>query len=332
MLVGRLAGACITLTAAGAIIAGCAETSEQLKHGDLSTGQAVAAVHLPCLDTNQDLAFNAAGAPLQGGAEADAPDVDLNADGTVDERDAAFLDVDLRVTPEFDYGSCDDAPIEYLVGGGTPAIDCDEGSKAVIVVGIGGGVVDLRKPDNAAGVRWIVNGLSKELDARDYQTLDVISGPGLSGTDADLNPAMETFLTHSVKTLLDQYPCAQAVLVGHSHGAITASVVSSRLEAEYADRIAAVAMIDRVDDLYAGDLAARPHTVSVFNVFETNDMATSGSTFDAPNVENWDASAVEAPEHGEDGGESKPITHTTIDNSSDVRDRVIDEIVERLGA
>ncbi|MEX2227295.1 MAG: hypothetical protein WEB52_12690 [Dehalococcoidia bacterium] len=334
MFAHKLAIVTGALAIAGALMMGCGESAEkQLDHGNLSVDEAVAAVHVPCLDSNQDLALSAEdfGQPLAGGAESDGDGIDFNADGTVDDADAAFLDVDLQVAPGSDPAACGDAPLEYLVASDTvPAITCDDGARAIVIVGVAGGVVDLRNAENAAGVRWMTNALIDELDERDYQTLALIAGPGLPGIDAQLNSGMETWIAHSLQTVLDQYPCAQAVLLGHSHGAITTDVVASRLEEAYGNRILLVVSNDRIEGLYMGDTQSRPQSVPVFNIFETNDSDATGASFDAPNVENWDASGEQAPEHGEDGGASKPVNHTTIDNSAGVRDRIIDEVVERL--
>jgi hypothetical protein len=140
---------------------------------------------------------------------------------------------------------------------------------------------------------------------------------------------MEQFLTHAVQVYLDRYPCLRAVVVGHSHGAVTGDVVSSHLEGEYGDRFIVVVDLDRVDELYTGDTQSRPTQVPVFNVFETNDPALSGAPYDAANAENWDASGEQGPEHGDEGGALKPVNHTTIDNSKSVRDRIVDEVMER---
>jgi hypothetical protein len=333
MLDNRLLTIPIAVLAAGSFITGCGSSdNEQLDHGKLSVNEAVAAVHVPCLDHNQDfvLAPDDVSQPLEGGGESEGDNVDLNADGKVDDADAAFLGIDMHVVSDFDYGACGDAPIEYLVStNDVPAISCDDGAKALIVVAVGGGVVDLRDNTNAAGVRWMTNALLDELHSRDYQTVTIVSGPGISGLDADLNPAMEMWLTHSTQTMLDEYPCADAVLLGHSHGAITAEVVASRLEAAYGDRMLIVAAIDRVEELYAGDALSLPLSVQVFNVFETNDE-NRGAPHDAANFENWDATGETAPKDGEQGGPSEPVRHTTIDNSPGVRDRVIQEVLDRL--
>jgi hypothetical protein len=325
----------ICLIAFGALWSACGygDDNAQLDHGVLSVDESIAAVHVPCLDTNQDLVLGPddAGQPLQGGAEGDSEGIDFNADGAVDDADAAFLDVGLRVAQGFDYSVCGDATVEYIVASDdVPAIECDDGSKAMIVVAVGGGVVDLRTDDNAAGVRWMANALLDELEGRDYQTLTVVAGPGLPGIDAELNSGMETWVTHSVRTLLDQYPCAQAVMMGHSHGAITVEVAAARLEQEYGDRILLVVANDRIEDLYLGDTQSRPDTVPVFNIYETNDAEQSGGALEAPNVENWDASGEEAPKDGEEGGANEPVRHTTIDNSPGVRDRIIEEVMDRL--
>jgi hypothetical protein len=84
-----------------------------------------------------------------------------------------------------------------------------------------------------------------------------------------------------------------------------------------------------VEALYTGDLVSRPSSVLVFNVYETNDPRFKIPLRAGPNVENWDATAEEAPERGQDGGDMKPVNHTTIDNSPAVHKRVAQEIIER---
>jgi hypothetical protein len=307
----------------------------QLDHGLLTVDEAVVATHVPCLDSQRDNVLSAAdGGLLTGG---DAPEravrADFNADGELDERDAAFLAADVRIDPGVDYAVCDEEPpVDFMVAAvETPAIDCERDSPAVVVVGVAGGLADLRKRNDGAGVRFIVNGLLDELESAGNQALAVIAGPAVAGLGEELHQGMEVWLTHSVRTYLEQFPCAQAVLIGHSHGAVTMDVVASQLEDEYADRIALVVSLDRIDELYFGDTESLPVRANVFNIYETNDPETHATPRDAPNVENWDASGEDAPQDGEKGGDLQPVNHTTIDNSSGVRDHIITEVMERLG-
>lgn len=300
----------------------------RLDHGSLNARESIAAAHIPCLDLNGDNVVSSAD-----GADASRLP-DFNADGVKDELDAAFVDIDLALDPARETGICDNGerPIDFLVSDreGTPAVACDRSPQGVLIVAIGGAIPNLEKPDDAAGVRWIVNRLLDEFADRDVDTLSIVSGPAFVGTAGEIHGSMETWLVHAVGTLLDQYPCLHAVLIGHSHGAVTSDVVAARLEGAYGERILGSVSIDRIDDLYFGDTQSRPASTAVLNIHESNDQVVHGDPRNAPNVENWDASAELAPVDGEEGGERVPVSHSTIDNGDGVRDRIVDWILRRF--
>jgi hypothetical protein len=282
---------------------------------------------IACLDVNKDNVIN----------DTDAADPsklpDFNADDTRDEQDAAFVKgLDIQLNPHANACGKDspDEP-EYAVGHGffkSSDVSCDQGATPVLIVGIGGGVVNLKDKGSAAGIREIMDDLQDQYDDGDVETISVLAGPAMAGA-TNIHSGMEQFMTHAVQVYLDRYPCLRAVVIGHSHGAVTGDVVTSRLEGEYGDRFIVIVDLDRVSELYTGDTQSRPTQVSVFNVYETNDPTLSGAPYDAPNAENWDASGEQGPEHGDEGGALKPVNHTTIDNSKSVRDRIVQEVIER---
>lgn len=281
---------------------------------------------IACLDVNRDHRIN----------DADAADPselpNFNADGSRDEDDAAFLrGVDIPLDPAFDYAQCDGKAKktpEYLVAHGwlDPSdVSCDGNARPVLLIGVGGGAVNVKDKDDAAGVRNIVDDLLGEYEDRDTDAIAVIAAPAIGGA-TNPNAAMEDWLTNATRVYLERYPCLRTVLVGHSLGAAVVDVMGSRLEDQYAGRIIAVVDIDRVTrvgplDFYAGDETSRPDTVFVFNIYETNDPMHA-DPYNLPNVENWDASAIE----DRDG---KPVLHTTIDNASEVHERIVEEVLER---
>ena len=277
---------------------------------------------LACLDVNGDNRLDAADA-------ADMSKVpDFNADRARDADDAAFLygaDIALDpARPACESKSSKRAP-EYAVAHDyfqSSDVSCDEGARPVLLVGIGGGVVNLRQKEDAAGIRDLIDALQKAYADDDRDTIAVLAGPAIVGA-ANANTGMEQWMAHAVQVYLERYPCLSVVMAGHSHGAVTADVAAARLEEQYPDRIIAVVDLDRIESLYNGDLGARPRSVPVFNVYQTNDGILPGKPFDSPNAENWDASGTPAPE-----GEGVVI-HTTIDNSKPVRDRIVDEVMER---
>jgi len=283
-----------------------------------------------CLDVNGDNRVDAADAV----DPAKVPD--FNGDRQHDARDAAFLQgIDIPLDPDRDRRGCgkpSGKTPEYEVAHGyfDPAdVSCGGGAKPVLIVGVGGGVVNLRDSDDAAGVRSIVDGLLKAYDDEGIETIAVISGPAITGA-TQLHGAMEQWLTHAVQVYLDRYPCIRALLLGHSHGAVTTDVVTAHLEGKYADRIIEDIDIDRVDALYTGDTRSRPKLVHVFNIFQTTSPgALRGGPYDSPNAENWDASSAQAPKRGDKGGPLAPVDHTTIDNSKAVKQRIIEDAIRR---
>jgi hypothetical protein len=286
---------------------------------------------IACLDINGDDRVNAADA-------ADASELpDFNADDERDGDDAAYLQgVDIAIDPAYQ-PACDgegdgEKMHEYLVAHGffsDSDVSCDEGDEAVLLLGVGGGVDDLKDKSEAAGVRNIIDALQDSYDDRDVQTIGVIAGQAVTGA-VDPNPAMEQWVANVVRVYSQRFPCLRTVLVGHSHGGVLVEAVASRIEGELGDRMIAVAVVDRVEAHYAGDIASRPQQVPVFHIFETNDAGfITGPPGTTPNFENWDASAEVAPESGDEGGDDMPVNHTTIDNSESVRQRIVDEVMER---
>lgn len=281
---------------------------------------------IACLDTNRDHRINDADA----GEPSKLPD--FNADDSRDDDDAAFLrGADIPLDPAFDYAQCDGKAKktpEYLVAHGyfDPSdVSCDDNAQPVLLVGVGGGAVNVKDKDDAAGVRKVVDKLLGEYEDRDTDAIAVIAGPAIGGGQ-NPNVAMEDWLTNATRVYLERYPCLRTVLIGHSLGGVMVDVVGSRLEDQYSDRMIAVVAIDRIArigplDYYSGDEVSRPDAAFVFNVYETNDPVHA-DPYDMPNVENWDASA-------EEGTDGKPVMHTSIDNAPAVHDRIVDEVIER---
>jgi hypothetical protein len=294
----------------------------------LSNAPRATFAQLACLDVDDDGRLSDADAAQP----SELPD--FNADDSRDDEDAAFLrGVDIALDPDRDRAGCegdDDTP-EYLVAHGyfEPSdVSCEGDRAAVLLLGIGGGAVNVREKEDAAGMRSLVDALMEAYDDRDAQTIGVIAGPAINGATQP-HGAMEQWLSNAVSVYLERYPCLRVVVAGHSHGAVTADVVGATLEDRYADRIVSVVIVDRIDQLYGGDTSSRPVQAHVLNVYETNDDTFSGAPYDSPNAENIDVTGETGPEHGEEGGEQQPVTHTTIDNSGDVREIIVDRLMER---
>jgi hypothetical protein len=285
---------------------------------------------LACLDVNGDHRLN-------GGDVADPSEApDFNGDRAHDAQDAAFLQgVDIALDPQRQEQACGEGSKrepEYAVAHGyfEPSdVTCDNDRRAVLLVGVGGGVVNLKDREDAAGVRSMIDGIQRAYDGEGVQTIAVLAGPAVAG-GANIHTAMEQWLTHAVQVYLERYPCLRVLLLGHSHGAVTADVVGAALEGRYADRMIEVVDVDRVTTLYTGDTRSRPSRVHVLNIYEHNGGPLQGAAYDSANATNWDASDQQAPSNGDRGGALATVNHTTIDNSAAVKAVIVADAKARL--
>ena len=283
----------------------------------LDRGTGLVYAQIACSDVNGDASLNAADALNPSRLP------DFNGDGRHDTADAAFLrGVDIPLDGAGEKIACahknpNVGPEWAVVSPGTRDLTCAR--PAVLILGVGGGVTNLKQND-AAGVRQTIEDLATAFHHRNVQTLTVLSGQAVNSASSP-DPAMETWDSHATQVFLDAYPCLRLAIVGHSHGAITGDIVAWKLEGAYGDRIIEVVNIDRVEALYGGDTVDWPARVHVLNIYETNDKLHGGA-HDAANVTNWDAS-------GQRGPNNSPVIHTTIDNSSSVRAVIIADILKR---
>jgi hypothetical protein len=285
---------------------------------------------LSCLDFNRDGRVNA--------GDADDPSrlPDFNADFVRNGEDAAFLrGVDIPLDASAVAAVCTDgrrgAKPEYLVAHDflRPAeVSCGDGERSLLVIGVGGGVEDLHDKAEAAGIRSIVNALLSRFEDTGDETIGIVSGPAIEAA-ANAHTGMEDWLTNVLTVHLNRYPCLDAVVVGHSHGSVTAEVIGARVEQTHPGRVLAVVALDRIDSLYGGSTTLRPVGVPVINVFQRNTGELGGVTIANPNYENLDVSAELGPNDGDRGGELVPVNHVTIDNSKDVRDLIVERAAAR---
>src|SRR5262245_35483617 len=135
-----------TLLVGGLVLAAC-------NNSGLSEKPRASFSDLTCMDINGDGRINAA----------DAADLsklpDFNSDSSRDADDAAFLEgVDIPLDAQAVADSCADGKSkqpEYFVAHDfleSSDVSCEAGEQAVLVVGIGGGVEDLKDKAEAAGI------------------------------------------------------------------------------------------------------------------------------------------------------------------------------------
>ncbi|TAK58326.1 MAG: hypothetical protein EPO22_10915 [Dehalococcoidia bacterium] len=291
----------------------------------LGGGRTQVYAQIACADVNNDGRLNDADAANP----AQLPD--FNGDGRHDEADAAFVrGIDISLDPAGKRIACahenkDVGPDWSVFEPGTRHLSCDGDKKAVLILGIGGGVTNLRQND-AAGVKRVIEDLQTAFEKKGVETVTVLSGQAVNSA-ASVNSAMELWVAHATQVLLDAHPCLRVAMIGHSHGAIVADVAAAKLEATYADRFVEVVDLDRVEPLYSGDTHTWPESVPIFNIYETSDTRLHGVARDASNVNNWDATGEKGPRNGDKGGPLTPVDHTTIDNSDSVRKRIVDDVV-----
>lgn len=271
---------------------------------------------------------------------------DVNGDKRVNNADVAGLANEplAGAVGAVDIALVADAPTNCLADGGpkpdvqvndpsgnSATIDCGAAHRPLLLVAVGGGEVNMRNKTNAAGVRSLLAKLQSELADVGVQAQPITLAPAVNAS-VEPHPAMDSFSAALMETYLNMLPCTSLVLIGHSHGGVTATAAASTLERDgYAGRMLVTALIDRIGAFYGGDTVSLPQQSPVFNIYQTRD-ALQGIPIDQPNVENWDATDQEGPKNGEKGGSLEPVNHTTIDNSEAVWDRIVTEVLERYGS
>jgi hypothetical protein len=298
---------------------------EQLRSVERFNEQA-GLLQVACLDVNDD-------GKVDSGDADPALLPDVTGDGRTDEEDTAIVENLALGLPSGRPVGCDEGrgPDADWQISEPPELDClDPEAKGVLLLAMGGGAANLRTLDNAAGARWMVEELSGELDMP-KQIASV--APGLNGT-ANPQPDSEEWTFSVLSQELQARPCMKVMLLGHSHGGALATSVAARLEeAGLAEQILLTVLVDRVTELYGGNSTSLPQSSLVFNIYlQPKPGEVVGRAIDQENVENLDASGLLGPERGEEGGDLTPVTHTTIDNSEDVWERVALAFIKELGA
>lgn len=317
----HLLGTAIAICAASMLLMACNSSG-------LSAKPRAEFTQLACLDVNGDERVNA--------DDAIDPSLlpDFNADGANDGDDASFVNgIDIQLNAAAKGDACTEGSKrlpEYLVAHdffSRAEVSCGSDDRAVLVLGIAGGVGNLQDDDDAAGVRDIVDALLRAYEGEEYDTIGIVAGSAFYGAE-NAHTAMEEWLVNAATVHLERFPCLELVTVGFSHGGVTAEVMATRLEAAYGDRILATVVLDRVDEFYNGDLASMPATSLLINVFQTSD-GFAGDRVNAPNVLNFDASGEFAPRDGHEGGPMEPVRHVTLDNSKSVRQWIVNVVLAR---
>lgn len=253
--------------------------------------------------------------------------LDANADGRVNAADgdaAVPPGVDIALKPGEGCGEPEHNREVYV---GTPAdaasFTCSAAQRPLLIVAIGGGGTELLDPlsGESLGLLAIVNGLQARASAAGIASQPILASASVLGAD-HLQTRMEEWIAADVRRRLDAMPCLRAVLIGHSHGGVTVTAVTSALDEAYGDRLYGV-LLDRTLALYDKVNHAFPTRTPILNVYQLNE-GWHGIAIDAPNVTNVDQSSERGPvEPGEGGGPPAIVSHPTLDDAPGVQERVI---------
>ena len=302
----------------------CSKQSEQIDAVDELTSSGTL-MQIACLDINSD-------GWIDGGDADPAALPDVTGDGAVDEADTSIvsaLSIQLSEPKPGECAGTGKAP-DWLITR-PPEVDCAAGARAVLMLGIGGGAVNLADLESAAGVRWMLKELGQTLSDANLPNHAVSPAPGLVGAENG-HAASEAWSTAYLTEELTRQPCLQVVLLGHSHGGVGVTSIASKLEAAgLADRILLTVLIDRATGLYRGDTESLPQQSPLLNFYLPSVEGPHGAAIEQANVENVDASNEKAPEEGEEGGKLVPVTHSTVDNSTSVLEKVTERVTQALG-
>jgi hypothetical protein len=203
---------------------------------------------------------------------------------------------------------------------------CDGLTPVQIVLAASAGS-DLLQPreGESLGLIAIAKQMREAIAADGGEASVMVAMSAIFGADPP-QTSMEAWLAAHVRTVLDDVPCARAVIVGHSHGGVTATAAAVALEGAYGDRILVV-LIDRSAVLYDRVAEEMPQRARVLNFFQLNE-GWHGVPIEQPNVENIDESDERAPVAPSDGGGGLAIvSHKTLDDALEVQQQVVEKSV-----
>jgi hypothetical protein len=251
---------------------------------------------------------------------------DANGDSVIDSRDGPSIPGGISITLDLDQ-SCIAPDLHGDFYAGVPFSDaaaaCDGVTPVQIVLAASAGS-DLMHPreGESLGMITIANDLRSQLEERGAEASVMVAVSAIFGAEMP-QTSMEGWVAAHVRETLDAMPCAQAIIIGHSHGGVTATAAAIALEDAYADRVLVV-LIDRTAVLYDRIADEMPQAARVLNFFQLNE-GWHGEPIDQPNVENFDESDERAPIAASDGGGDLAIvSHKTLDDAVAVQRAVVE--------
>ncbi len=269
-----------------------------------------------------------AGLAHGGGASMLIACLDANQDGRIDGDDSPDLDgLEIEVAG----GSCGDVAhtSDYFVGAPSDAgaFACDGAPAPLLIVAVPGALTNLldTRGTESLGLVDIVNQLDDRAAAAGIST-QVILAPSAVDGGVPAQTSMERWLAHDVARRLDDTPCLRAVIIGHSHGAVTVTSVTAALDGRYAARLLGV-LLDRTTALYDRNARELPSRTRVLNFYQLNE-GWHGVPLGQPNIVDVDASAARAPIAASDGGGGLAlVSHKTVDDATAVQRAIEDAVM-----
>jgi hypothetical protein len=260
--------------------------------------------------------------------------LDHNGDGRLDGADSAEL-AGLSI-PLVAGKACNDPQHHRDFYAGPPsdsaAYSCVAVKRPLLIVAVGSAGSELLDTSSgeSPGELQIVAALQDRAAAEGIATDTVLATSAVFGADQP-QTRMEQWLEHDLRARLDALPCLRAVMIGHSHGAVTVTSVTAALDGAYAARLFGV-LIDRTTALYDRPAAEYPSRTPLLNIFQTNE-GWHGEKLDLANATNFDASKEQAPIAPSDGGGGPAlVSHKTLDDSPVVQQLIEDAVTAWLTA
>ena len=298
-IAGLALGATVAVAAVAVILFAFASGGPSAQHGVPGVLAATAAVPSP---TPLPLAWPDGLHEPRDGTLQEIACLDSNGDGEVDEGDSPEL---AGVSVPLEPGACQrDRHADFFVGAPSPnaLYSCTAPRPPLLVVAVSSGGSDLlaAKEGESLGLLDIVNAVRAEAQTRSIATQTILATAAIFGAVDYPQTRMEQWLEHDLVQRMDALPCLRTVILGHSHGGVTVTSVTSVLEErpDNAARLYGVA-VDRTVIIYDRPASQMPQLAPLLNVFQTNE-GWHGVPIDQPNVDNLDGSR--------DSRQSRPAT------------------------
>ena len=270
-IVGHLLSFAAGVVCAGAIFAALSDTTSAPEATTLVAGAATTATPAPSA-TPYVTWIEALQVPRGPQPPQLLTCLDANGDARLNAADGSYLfaSIDVPLVPAAACGGTGQGA-DFYESALLPSFNCSHAHRPLFLVVIAGGGSDLLAPEKGASLGLV--DITNEVFARAGEidmpvTLTLSSGAIVGAEMAQSN--LELMLAGYVANRLALVPCARAVLIGHSHGGVTVSTVTSILDQRFEGRLLGV-LLDRTNVIYDRPAENFPERVPLYNFFQTNE-------------------------------------------------------------